>query len=233
MVVAANRDERYNRQSRPPELVKHGECSFLRHWDDEKEGTWMGIAQDGWFVALTNQDDGKHDPHALTRGKVVTDCLHAGCHSRVAAILSGLNPARYNPFNLVFGRPGALFLARVWEGHELELVPLPQGINVISNDCWGVQYERKVRRVEGLAASVKSGWIVEVVDNLWGIMRDHDDCEDPFQSLCVHAEEHAFGTRSTSIITVSNQKDVMYWYSEGHPCQSKMLMCMGSLPHSE
>lgn len=177
----------------------------------------------------------KHDPgpkRECMRCKA-RRALEADTHCAVAKILKALDPTRYNPFNLVFGRPGALFLARVWAGRELELVPLLPGASVISNDCWERQFDRKTARAGQLVQSIKSSNIIETVDSLWGMMRDHDDCDDPFQSLCVHAEEHAFGTRSTSIITVSNQKDVDYWYSEGHPCQSKMLMCVGHMSHSE
>lgn len=230
LVVAANRDERYDRKSLPPE--EHGD--LIRPWDEERDGTWMGIRRDGWFVGITNQDDGKHDEHALSRGKIVSSCLEAESHCAVAKVLKALDPARYNPFNLVFGRPGVLFLARVWAGHELELIPIEPGVSVISNDCWDHHYDRKVERTTQLVKAIKpKHHIVQIVDELWSAMHDHDASEDPFQSLCVHAEEHAFGTRSTSIITVSNQKDVDYWYSEGHPCQSKMLMCVGHMPHSE
>lgn len=229
LIVAANRDERYDRKSSPPET--HGD--LIRPWDDERDGTWMGIARDGWFVGITNQDDGKHDEHALSRGHVVSDCLKAANHCAVAKVLKALEPQRYNPFNLVFGRPGAMFLTRVWAGHDLEMIPLEPGVNVISNDCWSHYYDRKVANTTQLVKDIKSRQIIDVIDSLWTVMHGHDACDDPFQSLCVHAEEHAFGTRSTSIITVSNEKDVMYWYSEGHPCQSKVLECVGRLSHSE
>lgn len=229
LIVAANRDERYDRKSSPPET--HG--NVIRPWDDEKDGTWMGVRRDGWFVGITNQDDGMHDSHALSRGKVVSACLEVDNHHAIAKILKALDPSRYNPFNLVFGRPGVVFLARVKADHELELIPLEPGINIISNDCWGRQYDQKVARATQLAKNIKGQNIIQVIVDLLTVMHDHDESEDPFQSLCVHAEEHAFGTRSTSIITVSNQKDVDYWYSEGHPCQSNLLLHVGHLPHSE
>jgi uncharacterized protein with NRDE domain len=234
LIVAANRDERYNRQSSPPEVVYNGRVSLLRPWDHEKDGTWTGIAQDGWFVGLTNQDDGKHDEHMLSRGKVVDACLEAGSHTLAARILTKLDSTRYNPFNMVFGRPGAMFLSRVCPGHDLEMEPLAKGIHVISNDCCGNRYQHKVEHAHAVACRLDpKGGIDAVHDELFRMLSDHSHArdDDPFQALCVHAEEHAFGTRSTSIITVSNDKDVEYWYSEGHPCQSPGLTLAGRLLH--
>lgn len=229
LIVAANRDERYNRASLPPEKVTHDGRQLICPRDEEKGGTWIGVAEDGWFVGITNQEDGDHRNDTLSRGKVVEACLEAKSHCDVAKLLVALEREKYNPFNLVFGRPGAMFLCRVWAGHELEMVPLERGVNVVSNDCWGTQFECKTKRVSELVSKVKGDWIIQVVDDLWTIMHDHNPDLDPFQSMCVHAEDHAFGTRSTSIITVSNQKDVMYWYSEGHPCQSGILQCVETL----
>jgi uncharacterized protein with NRDE domain len=234
LVVAANRDERYDRASVPPELNVASGVACLRPWDQEKDGTWLGVAQNGWFVGLTNQDDGKHDPNALSRGKVVTECLHAGNHAAAAKCLQRLDVERYNPFNMVFGRPGAMFLSRICPGCQLEMEPLPPGVSVISNDCCANKYQHKVEHARAAACCIDPmGGIDNAIEGLFHLLGDHTHArdDDPFQSLCVHAEEHAFGTRSTSIITVSKGLDVEYWYSEGHPCKSTGLRRFGCLPH--
>ena len=234
LVVAANRDERYDRKSSPPDVHLVGGTSFIRPWDDEKNGTWMGVSQAGWFVSLTNQDDGKHDDTALSRGKVISDCLYAGTHSAAAKVIAGLQPERYNPFNLVFGRAGAMFLCRVCPTCDLEFEPLQPGIIVISNDCVGNRYQHKVEHAQAVACRIDPrGGIDAAMDELFRLLGDHSHArnDDPFQALCVHAEEYAFGTRSTSVVTVSNQGGVEYWYSEGHPCQSQGLTLAGRLLH--
>jgi len=235
LIIAANRDERYDRRSQAPVITHFEDNDFIRPWDDEKDGTWMGVARDGWFVGITNQDDGRHEPDALSRGKVVSDCLYAGNHCGAAKVLKSLELKRYNPFNMVFGRPGAMFLTRCWDGHEMEMEPLPKGVNVISNDCWGTAYDAKLEYAKMLTHGMLEGASVTDIDNivkkLLIIMSNHRNrtSEDPFQSLCVHAEERAFGTRSTSIITVSNDKVVEYWYTDGHPCQHDELRLVGRL----
>lgn len=226
LVIAANRDERYDRRSLPPEHVD----GLIRPWDEEKDGTWIGAAPGGWFVGVTNQDDGTHDPNALSRGKVVEACLRAQNHCAAARVLRDLRLERYNPFNVVFGRPGAMFLTRAWQGHELEMLPLDAKVNVVSNDCWGGGYSTKTTAVEAAIQRIARGaGVDEVRLALVAALSCHCDSDDPFQSPCVHAEGHSFGTRSTTVITVSNEGTVEYWYSEGHPCMSAGLMLAGTM----
>lgn len=235
LIVAGNRDERYDRPSAGPAVFKVGsDDQIIRPHDELKQGTWIGVARDGWFAGLTNQDDGKHDDKLLSRGKIVDEVLATGNHSKAAWILARLELARYNPFNLVFGRPGAMFLFRAHPGYDLEFEPLATGVNVISNDCQGSIYQRKVAHAHALACRIDpASGIEQVRAELLTMLSDHSFAdEDPFQALCVHADAHAFGTRSTSIITVSSDCAVEYWYSEGHPCRSSSLSLVGTLPRS-
>jgi hypothetical protein len=167
---------------------------------------------------------------------VVSDCLYAGNHSAAAKVIMGLDRQRYNPFNLVLGRPLAMFLCRVVPACEPEFEPLPAGINVISNDCWGHGYDAKLDWAQRLTKSLTSdpppnGDIETIRRYMMVALSSHHGGEtDPFQALCVHADDHAFGTRSTSVVTVSNQGSVEYWYSEDHPCQSPGLVRVGPSP---
>lgn len=113
LIVATNRDERYNRVSHPPERVKWEGRRLIRPRDEEKGGTWIGVAEGGWFVGVTNQVDGHHRDDTLSRGKVVEAVLHVKTHCEAAKLLVAPDRSQYNPFNLVFGRPGAMFLCRV------------------------------------------------------------------------------------------------------------------------
>jgi uncharacterized protein with NRDE domain len=233
LVVGANRDERFNRLSRPPESKYVNGRTVLRPWDDEKDGTWMGVAQNGWFVGITNQDDGKHDSHLKSRGKVVDQVLGAGNHKYAARVLAHLDPCEYNPFNLVFGRPGAMFLTRVYPGCQIEMEPIPKGITIISNDCCGTRYQRKLNHAYAMASAIEpDDDDAALTVKLMRLLSNHDNAaDDPFQALCVHADEYSFGTRSTSLVTVSNQGVVEYWYSEGPPCSEQGLVLAGSLLH--
>lgn len=238
LVVAANRDERYDRTaSAPAEHRSLAGRTMLRPWDHEKCGTWIGVSEEGWFVGITNQDDGKHEETERSRGQVVDAILGMKTHYDAAAYLRDLSHSRVhlNPFNLIFGRPGSLFLCRYREDCNLELDPLWGGINVISNDCDGHHYQRKVNHAYALACRIDpDGSELVASAELFKLLGDHTGATplDPYQAMCVHAPAVGFGTRSTSIITVSKEGDAEYWYSEGPPCQSDGLMLAGHIPQS-
>lgn len=234
LIVAANRDEFYNRPASPPSVIDRGELRIIRPWDNERAGTWIGASRGGWFVALTNQDMGSELPKASkSRGWIVDECLRAGNHRDAARVLAGLDPTQVNPFNIVFGRPGSVFLCRVLLGHAVEMQPLCDGVHVISNDCWGSMYDSKTalarQRVVATASTKQN--ITDVVASLVDVLSDHTLSvgNEPYQSLCVHADEDGFGTRSTSIITVTSNNDVLYYYVEGHPCERRGIEFIGSI----
>ena len=64
LVVAANRDEYYNRETLPAAFWSDNP-SILAGRDLRQGGTWMGITTEGRFSALTNyRDPSRHKPHA-------------------------------------------------------------------------------------------------------------------------------------------------------------------------
>ena len=52
LVVAANRDEFYQRPASPLHQWKGG--NIIAGRDEEKGGTWMGVTKEGRFAAVTN-----------------------------------------------------------------------------------------------------------------------------------------------------------------------------------
>ena len=108
LVVAANRDEYYDRATAP-----------LAFWDDapnilagrdlKEGGTWLGITRGGRFAAITNyRDPGQFMPAAPSRGQLVSDFLRSG--EPASAYLARLMPLAntYNGFNLLLGDGGEL-----------------------------------------------------------------------------------------------------------------------------
>ncbi len=75
MIVAANRDEHYQRPTRP--LHKWQEpAGIVGGRDLQAGGSWMAIHQSGRFAAVTNvRDAGAVPEDARSRGSLVTDYL--------------------------------------------------------------------------------------------------------------------------------------------------------------
>lgn len=71
-VVAANRDEYYDRPSAPPSEVEPG---IVAGRDLRAGGTWLGVNRHGLFVALTNRRRPEKRPDSLSRGLLALEAL--------------------------------------------------------------------------------------------------------------------------------------------------------------
>ncbi|MCP4655059.1 MAG: NRDE family protein, partial [bacterium] len=106
LIVAANRDEYYDRPTAP-----------LSWWQDHPEvlagrdlrsgGTWMGVTRGGRFAAVTNyREPGGRDPDALSRGRLVLGFLTSNVDAPDYLASLRTEEDAYNGFSLVAGDAG-------------------------------------------------------------------------------------------------------------------------------
>lgn len=108
-VLAANRDESYNR---PTEKAHVWQTSpkILAGKDKKAGGTWLGVSENGRIAALTNHrqiDDIKED--TTSRGIIVKDFLLSGGKPREYLAELQRNGDKFNGFNLIAGTFDNLF----------------------------------------------------------------------------------------------------------------------------
>jgi uncharacterized protein with NRDE domain len=109
LVLAANRDEFYERPSAPaafwedaPDLLAGRD---LREW-----GTWLGITRKGRLAALTNyRDPASLKIGAPSRGSLVSDYLRVREIPEAYLNRIKFDADRFNGFNLLVGDPAGLF----------------------------------------------------------------------------------------------------------------------------
>jgi uncharacterized protein with NRDE domain len=225
LIIGANRDEFYERPSEGPELIQILPVAVLAPKDLRGGGTWIGAAQGKWFVGLTNQDDCEMLMGKKSRGHVVRDVLLMGDHRQAACYLSKINPHDYNPFNLVFGRPGVLFTCKVHHSAPVELEEVKDGVTIISNDCSGAEkYFRREAAVRDAMSKHALEDIDSVVRALSTALSTHVDSDDPYDSVCVHDDARGFGTKSSSLIAISDDGKTSFLHSEGHACRSEKIV---------
>lgn len=103
LIVAANRDEYYDRPTQPA-LFWQDVPWLLAGRDLRNHGTWMGVTRQGRFAAITNyRAPALQKPHAPSRGLLVRAFLESA--EPPADYLHRLHAAagRYNGFNLLVG----------------------------------------------------------------------------------------------------------------------------------
>jgi uncharacterized protein with NRDE domain len=129
LVLAANRDEFYERPSAPASFWEE-EPGFLAGRDLKEGGTWLGITRTGRLAALTNY----RDPAAIrsgapSRGHLVSGYLRG--HETPEAYLNRLAPeaSLYNGFSLLLGDASRLHCFSNRGGRSV----LEAGIHGLSN----------------------------------------------------------------------------------------------------
>ncbi len=140
LVLAANRDERHDRRSAPahrwPEAPQ-----VLAGQDLEHGGTWLGVAETGRLVLVTNVRapldlGGTRQSRGLLARRFLTGELNAEA-------LGALDLEAFNPFNLIgVEGPEAVFLSN---RPTPERRALPAGIYGLSNGALDEPWPKTVR----------------------------------------------------------------------------------------
>ena len=129
LVLAANRDEFYDRPSAPTAFWED-EPDLLAGRDLRDGGTWLGITRSGRLAALTNyRDPASLKAGAPSRGALTSDYLRG--RESPKAHLDRIGPAadRYNGFGLVCGNRDGLFFFSNRGGRGR----VPAGVHGLSN----------------------------------------------------------------------------------------------------
>lgn len=137
-LIAANRDEFYDRPATGPRVLRESP-HIVGGRDERQGGTWFALTSDGLFLGLTNQRSfGLRDDTLRSRGELVVDALSAGGFDDVKRFLERIDARAYNEFNLIFGDGVQVCAAygRLTE-RNVELEPLGTGVHVLCNDRLG------------------------------------------------------------------------------------------------
>src|SRR5687768_2185067 len=128
LIVAANRDEFYNRKTAPAEYWKDNP-EILGGRDLEAGGTWLGMTKTGRLSMITNYRDPKNiNPKAPSRGQLVSDYLASRLSPEL--YLKSLEPKDkvYNGYNLIVGTPDEMWYHSNYQ----------EGIQELKNGLYGL-----------------------------------------------------------------------------------------------
>jgi len=217
LVLAANRDEYYDRATAP-----------LGVWDDapdilagrdlQEGGTWLGITRGGRFAAITNyRDPTDFKPGAPSRGKLVSDYLRGG--EPAEAYLARLRPFAdaYNGFNLLLGEAGSLHYFSNRSGRPPEA--LKPGVYGLSNHLLDTPWPKLARGREALRDLIiaEGGFTQTDLMRLLGDRAPAPESEVPRTGLTLEWEIRLsptfiaapeYGTRSSTVLLVDEYRRV-------------------------
>jgi uncharacterized protein with NRDE domain len=228
LLVAANRDEHYDRPSLPPHIWDT-ERAILAGKDLSAGGTWLGVNNHGLLVGILNRrSNGESGPNVQTRSRGLL-CLDLLRRESVAGSLTFMHAQQnsYQPFTVLFADSASAYVAyndqRRINAHELG-----PGLHVFSSISEFDGPSEKVDRAYGKFALIADELSLSVaaadqrMPALVKVLGDHstaNGASDPRDAICVHGEQS--GTVSSTIISYSNiSRRFEVFTSEGAPCSN-------------
>lgn len=223
VVVAANRDESFDRPSEPP-AARDWERPTVAPLDREAEGTWIGYNDAGVLVAVTNRWTDDDSEGNRSRGLLVRDALARGsAEDAIRFVERSVRAHEYDGFNLVAAdRTAALYVE--WDG-MLAVRPFPPGVHVVVNvgadgdyavpasrpDA-GEQQATSADRVRTTLQPEPGEDVDHWIDRAKTVIGDHE------YGVCIHGD--GFGTRSSSVIALDDA-GATYEFADGPPCRTE------------
>lgn len=228
ILVAANRDEHFDRPSAAPALLD-GNPEIIAGKDLRAGGTWLGVNASGLMVGILNRRiNGQALPTtvARSRGKLCMELLYLNS-AKAARRRIDADRYRYNPFTIVFADQHNAYVAYN-DDEKIITQGLQPGLHVFSSaaefDLNSAKAERAHERFAGLMnpLSKSSKQPREWLPPLQNILSDHslsDGSDNPGDAICVHRE--ASGTVSSSVIFLSQaQSQFETFHCLGAPCRN-------------
>jgi uncharacterized protein with NRDE domain len=218
VVLAANRDEYYERPSEPPHFWKDAPY-LLGGRDLVAGGTWLGITTRGRIAAVTNyRDPASVKANAPSRGSLVSGFLEGDLDASSYLEALRREKDRYNGFNLILGDRDRIS----WYSNRSDRVtPLPTGIYGLSNRLLDTPWPKIVRAKAMFREAVTRGRDIDL-ESVFGLLKDQTQApDDRLPSTGVPLEwerilspifitSATYGTRSSTVILIDKNDHVTF-----------------------
>jgi uncharacterized protein with NRDE domain len=221
LIIAANRDEYFDRPSEGPAIRRNADGAVLAPIDLRAGGTWLGANAQGVFSAVTNLRNDSPDPSRRSRGMVVMEALQEPTAARAADWLKTLPEEAYNPFHcLVADADRAFHLVYRDRPRIQELAP---GVHVIGNVDPAEEPAPKADRIAKQVEEIADFSEEDALEALAEICRGHET-GGGITDICVHTGLDGmgpYGTRSSALLVMTGETERnRLLYSDGPPCEN-------------
>ena len=231
LIIAANRDEKYDRPTESAAWRTDAASSppILSGKDLSAGGTWLGISRSGRLGAITNYwGPEKVDPDAPSRGRLVNHFIQSSsAPADYAHMLEGRRNSnfedfylggRYNGFNMVMGNVDSLWYYTNADGEYPR--PVQDGIHVISNDVMDTPWPKARTAVDWLQRLVRTNRLTSYsLLDLLSYTVEEDRQKDPvtprekaleLAKTSIRIQFPRFGTRSSSVLLIDRDCRVRF-----------------------
>ncbi|MFZ3577221.1 NRDE family protein [Virgibacillus sp. DJP39] len=218
LIVAANRDEFYNRPTATAQFWKDNP-KILAGRDLLQMGTWLGITKQGRFAALTNfRDPAEKTTGKVSRGDIVKSYLEED--DTPVDFLEKLkrNKDKYAGFNVLVGNFEKLFY---YSNNQNEIMEIKAGTHGLSNHFLNTPWP-KVEKGKKMLREYVNGQNEVQPEKLFNIISDTETASDdrlPQTGIDLELERKLssqfitspnYGTRSSTVLLVDQDNQVTF-----------------------
>jgi uncharacterized protein with NRDE domain len=216
LVVAANRDEFYNRKTAAADFW-HDHPSIVGGRDLEAGGTWLAMSKTGRIAMVTNYRDLKNiKTNAPSRGQLVTDYLLT--RDSTLDYISKVESVGkvYNGFNLIAGDLNDFYY---YSNYAEGIQKINAGLHGLSNHLLDTAWP-KVARGKNRVSEILEGKFnyKDLFTVLYDVETAADDLlpdtgvglerERALSSMFIKSP--GYGTRCSTVVLVNNDNEVLF-----------------------
>jgi len=217
VLVAANREEYYDRPSRAPS-IQSGKPRVLCGIDELAGGTWLGVNQNGLLVACSNRRKSKPPTVPKSRGVLCRELLKCGsARQAVDHAMENLMTGRYDGVNYVCVDAESGWV--VHGGDDINVAEMDEGLNLIgTNDLNDPSDERlgMARRLLTLQMLDSPVKFLAVASKVFA-----RSPSPPGRPSIVIRDKYR-GTVSSSLVCLGKKpRDAIYQFADGPPDKTK------------
>lgn len=238
LIIAANRDELYERPAVAMTVLRRRDPRILGGRDLQAGGTWLAVNDHGVVAGLTNQPSAAgRDPAKRSRGELP---LAFAAHEDAATAVP-VNPDDYNPCWMLVGDRRSLLSVGIGSGAKAEVEQLGPGLHILENAPLRARSAKAVfveRLVQAERAARPDKSVAGTIDALEAVLRidtpavpqartDETGRTWPpeLSAPCVHTE--TYGTRSAMTVCVLANGRPVVRVADGRPCETPFLDVSG------
>jgi uncharacterized protein with NRDE domain len=212
LIIAANREEKIDRASRPPG----------RHWPERYHvtaaqdkltgGSWLGVNDYGLAAGILNRSGAMGlELNLRSRSELTLEALDHSEAKAVAKAFLELNPHAYRPFNLFVGDANdAFWISSLNESGEpsMHLANIPMGVSMLTDKNLNDASSPRIRHYLPRFIEAPSP---EPTNNDWSAWKEllaakeYKDGACPSDAMTILPDD-GFGTVSSSLLAIPSAK---------------------------
>ena len=217
LVVAANRDEYFDRPARAASFWDDAP-DLLAGRDLTAQGTWLGLSRTGRFASITNyRNPAERMPTAPTRGRLVTDFLKST--QEPSAYFASVTPRahEYNGFSMLAADRSSL---SAYSNREAIIRAVDPGVHGLSNHLLDTPWPKVEKGKERLGQLLERRFDPEAYLHLLGDTEPAYDAHLPDTGVGVELERSLssirivgghYGTRCSTVLRVGADGEAEFW----------------------